>query len=69
MKSGQTEVVFTIINLEDVVRHPDGDGGGEDCDPGGQDQVLGVRGRPQGQGAHREHNSQKPGENKYFSSY
>ena len=48
------------------MRHPDGDGGGEDCDPGGQDQVLGVRGRPQGQGAHREHNGQKPGENNYF---
>ena len=44
------------------MRHPDGDGGGEDYDPGGQDQVLGVRGRPQGQGAYREHNSQEPGE-------
>ena len=52
---------LTIVNFEDVVSHPDGDGAGQDGDPGGQDQVLGVGGGPQCQGAHREHHGQEPG--------
>ena len=41
--------------------HVDGDGAAEHGDPGGQDQVLGIGGRPQGQGAHGEHHGQEPG--------
>ena len=41
--------------------HVDGEGAPEDSDPGGQDQVLGIGGRPQGQGAHGEHHGQEPG--------